>query len=105
MVRDGAMNSSSLGDGEVRRTEEIIKGRALFSRNVGGSCYRTRQGAGKDEIMKRLCVEVISVKEINIQATTCHRCLWDTSIASIFAHRFLNRLHRHISSYMGSFWV
>ena len=61
MVRDGAMNNSSLGDGEVRRTEEIVKSRASFSRNVGGSCYRTGQGAGMDEIMKRLCVGIISV--------------------------------------------
>ena len=61
MVRDRALNNSSLGDREVRRTEEIVKSRASISRNVGGSCYRAGQGAGMDEVLKKLCVGVISV--------------------------------------------
>ena len=61
MVRDGALNNSSLGDGEVRRTEEIVKSRASISRNAGGGSYRIGQGVGMNEILKRLFVGVISV--------------------------------------------
>ena len=61
MVQDGTVKNSSQRDGKVRGTEKVVKSRATTSRNASGNRYRTGQGVGEDEVLKRLGVGMISV--------------------------------------------